>query len=164
MARLGKTTADRAAGAARHRRDRGHATASRSIRRWRHELGHASSPHECRPLTRLFQLRLLAREEVGATLGHAHGRSGPLSGQRSLVQFVIPPTRGGRHGFSVQGRQAILANTWSSVGNAPAARLEYRNLPSTVISKTPPLLLRSCTLTLGIVRKNMSRACFARGS
>jgi hypothetical protein len=42
--------------------------------------------------------------------------------------------------------------------------LEYRNLPSTVISKTPPPLLRSCTLALGIFRKIMSRACFARGS
>ena len=52
----------------------------------------------------------------------------------------------------------------SSLGKRLAAFLEKRSLPSTLISKTPPLLLRRLTLASGDVLSMIVRANLARGS
>jgi hypothetical protein len=58
----------------------------------------------------------------------------------------------------------IAPNTCASVGNAPVAFFEYVNLPSTVISNTPPPLRLSVTAAFLFVFMMRSRAARARGS
>lgn len=60
--------------------------------------------------------------------------------------------------------QPRAETTSCSVGNRPTAFLEKVSRPSTVISKTPPPLLRSVTLAAGFDFRIRVRAAIARGS
>ena len=85
------------------------------------------------------------------------------------LAFCAAVTRQGtspiRFGAERGGTYHKSAETTSSpVGKRPVAFFEKRSLPSTVISKAPPRLLRRTTVAAGVFAKIMSRAARARGS
>jgi hypothetical protein len=66
--------------------------------------------------------------------------------------------------FKKEHAYLTASATSASDGNAPDLRLEYFNAPSTVISNTPPLDLRSVTWACGLREAMRVRAARARAS